>query len=244
MMISVCFIYLLRKPLPTNCEPPYNAQHVSSDFRVQFIVRRFKKTAPKIKFPRPEVLRNSQRVLKTMSSSPTHRSSYEFGEFRIDRLDRVLMRDGELVPLTPKVFDLLLLLIENHGHVVGKERLMSEVWPDTFVEEGNLTQNISVLRKALGEKQYIQTIPRRGYRFVGDIRLAAEPHAELIIEEHSRAQIIIDESGNDSVGRVGAKGDRALINRRRGLSTARQKFLLSSAGLTVAILARSEERRV
>jgi len=82
-----------------------------------------------------------------MSSSPTHRSSYEFGEFRIDRLDRVLMRDGELVPLTPKVFDLLLLLIENHGHVVGKERLMSEVWPDTFVEEGNLTQNISVLRK-------------------------------------------------------------------------------------------------
>jgi DNA-binding winged helix-turn-helix (wHTH) protein/TolB-like protein/Flp pilus assembly protein TadD len=129
-----------------------------------------------------------------MSASPENHSSYEFGEFRIDRLDRVLMKDGRLVPLTPKVFDLLLLLIENHGHVVGKDRLMSEVWPDTFVEEGNLTQNISVLRKALGEKRYIQTIPRRGYRFVGDIRLVGEDHEEVIIQEHSRSRILISES--------------------------------------------------
>ena len=128
-----------------------------------------------------------------MSSSPENGSSYEFGEFRIDRLDRVLMKDGRLVPLTPKVFDLLLLLIENHGHVVGKERLMSEVWPDTFVEEGNLTQNISVLRKALGEKVYIQTIPRRGYRFVGDIRLVQRDDEEVIIHEHTLSRTVINE---------------------------------------------------
>jgi DNA-binding winged helix-turn-helix (wHTH) protein len=132
-----------------------------------------------------------------VSSSPENRSSYEFGEFRLDRLDRVLLRDGQLVPLTPKVFDLLLLLIENHGHVVGKERLMKEVWPDTFVEEGNLTQSISVLRKALGEKRYIQTIPRRGYRFVGHIHESVtETH--LIVAEHSRARVIIEDHNGDA----------------------------------------------
>jgi DNA-binding winged helix-turn-helix (wHTH) protein/Tol biopolymer transport system component len=130
-----------------------------------------------------------------VSSNPEHRRSYEFGEFRVDCLDRVLLKDGQLVPLTPKVFDLLLLLIENHGHVVGKDRLMSEVWPDAFVEEGNLTQNISVLRKALGEKRYIQTIPRRGYRFVGHIHESVS-ETRLIVEEHSRARVIIEDSSD------------------------------------------------
>jgi DNA-binding winged helix-turn-helix (wHTH) protein/TolB-like protein/Tfp pilus assembly protein PilF len=132
-----------------------------------------------------------------MSSSPENRSSYEFGEFRIDCLDRVLTRDGQFVPLTPKVFDLLLLLIENHGHVVGKDRLMSEVWPDTFVEEGNLTQNISVLRKALSNSghQYIQTVPRHGYRFVGHVRELADQD-EIIIEEHSLARVVVEEGSS------------------------------------------------
>jgi len=128
-----------------------------------------------------------------VSSSPTNRNSFEFGDFRVDCSDRVLTRNGDLVPLTPKVFDLLLLLVENHGRVIRKEKLMSEVWPDTFVEEGNLTQNISVLRKALGEKRYIQTIPRRGYRFVGDIRVVSLADEELIIHEHSRSRIVISE---------------------------------------------------
>ncbi|MCA1579541.1 MAG: winged helix-turn-helix domain-containing protein [Acidobacteria bacterium] len=96
--------------------------------------------------------------------------SYEFGRFRLNTAERVLLREGELVPLTPKVFDILLTLVENSGQVVSKENLMKRVWPDTFVEEGNLTQNISLLRKALGETpggvQFIETVPRRGYRFV------------------------------------------------------------------------------
>src|SRR5689334_18516201 len=98
--------------------------------------------------------------------------SYEFGRFRLKVAERTLLREGEVVPLTPKVFDILLTLVENSGHVVSKEDLMKRVWPSTFVEEGNLTQNISLLRKALGESpggvQFIETVPRRGYRFIFD----------------------------------------------------------------------------
>src|ERR1044071_6778006 len=75
---------------------------------------------------------------------------YEFGRFRINTGDRVLLRDREIVALTPKVFDILLTLVESSGQVVSKDGLMKKVWPDTFVEEGNLTQSISLLRKALG----------------------------------------------------------------------------------------------
>lgn len=98
--------------------------------------------------------------------------SYEFGRFRLNAAERVLLREGELVSLTPKVFDILLTLVENSGQVVSKDDLMKRVWPDTYVEEGNLTQNISLLRKALGETpggmQFIETVPRRGYRFVAE----------------------------------------------------------------------------
>src|SRR5215203_2696999 len=105
-----------------------------------------------------------------MSQQDSH--SYEFGRFRLKTAERVLLREGELVPLTPKVFDILVTLVEHGGQVVAKDDLMKRVWPNTFVEEGNLTQNISLLRKALGESpggvQFIETVPRRGYRFVAD----------------------------------------------------------------------------
>ena len=98
---------------------------------------------------------------------------YAFGAFRLDADERVLFGEGGAVPLTPKAFDTLLALVENSGHVLGKEELMKRVWPDSFVEENNLAQNISALRKALGEesggRKYIETVPRRGYRFVADV---------------------------------------------------------------------------
>jgi DNA-binding winged helix-turn-helix (wHTH) protein/TolB-like protein/Flp pilus assembly protein TadD len=98
---------------------------------------------------------------------------YEFGRFRLNSDERVLLRGEEFVPLTPKAFDILLTLLENDGRIVRKDDLMKKVWPDTFVEEGNLTQNVSVLRKALGESangpQFIETVPRRGYRFVASV---------------------------------------------------------------------------
>src|SRR6185503_1734692 len=100
-------------------------------------------------------------------------ASYEFGRFRVKAEERVLRRGDELVALTPKAFDILLTLLENAGRIVNKEDLMKKVWPKTFVEEGNLTQNISLLRKALGESatgpQFIETVPRRGYRFVAPV---------------------------------------------------------------------------
>ena len=103
-----------------------------------------------------------------MSEQPQH--FYEFGRFRVNTGDRLLVRDQEIVQLTPKVFDILLALVESSGQVISKDSLMKRVWPDSFVEEGNLTQNISLLRKALGEgqngHQYIETVARRGYRFV------------------------------------------------------------------------------
>lgn len=99
--------------------------------------------------------------------------SYEFGRFRVKSDERVLLRGHDLVSLTPKAFDILLTLLENDGRIVPKDDLMKKVWPNTFVEEGNLTQNVSLLRKALGESangpQFIETVPRRGYRFVAAV---------------------------------------------------------------------------
>ena len=96
---------------------------------------------------------------------------YEFGPFRLDAAERVLLREGHPVSLSPKAFGVLQLLVESSGHIVEKDELMDRVWADTFVEEGNLKVTVSVLRKALeegaGESQYIETVPRRGYRFVG-----------------------------------------------------------------------------
>lgn len=102
---------------------------------------------------------------------------YEFGPFRIDVADRLLLREGEAVPVTPKAFETLLVLVERRGHTVEKDELMRRLWPDTFVEEANLTNNISLLRKALNESpghEYIHTVPRRGYRFVAELRQVSE----------------------------------------------------------------------
>ena len=105
---------------------------------------------------------------------------YEFGEFHVDAAKRLLMRrNGETIPLTPKVFDTLLYLVEHHGVVLDKDELMQAIWPHTVVEENNLNQSISALRRVLGESRgenrYIATVPGRGYRFVADVKTAAAP---------------------------------------------------------------------
>src|SRR5262245_12316174 len=110
----------------------------------------------------------------------------------MDTCQRLLMRNEELVPVTPKAFDTLLVLVERSGKVVEKSELMNLLWPDTFVEEGNLTFNISTLRKALGRNsengQYIETIPRRGYRFVASVREVKTKTADLTVAEDDRWQ--------------------------------------------------------
>src|SRR5271157_3632607 len=99
----------------------------------------------------------------------TTKHFFEFGRFRLDPAEKVLFADGQPVPLTLKAFETLLALVESSGHVLEKDELLKRVWPSTFVEEGTLAQNIATLRKALGEgpdqRSYIETVPRRGYRF-------------------------------------------------------------------------------
>src|SRR6516162_6226381 len=103
---------------------------------------------------------------------------YTFGPFRIDFDQRLLFRAGDSVPLAPKAFDTLAVLVERQGRVVEKAVLLRLVWPDTFVEENNLTQNISALRKAFGDQGYIETIPRRGYRFMIDVEAGSASDAQ------------------------------------------------------------------
>jgi DNA-binding winged helix-turn-helix (wHTH) protein/Tol biopolymer transport system component len=130
--------------------------------------------------------RNAQFKLKDSSQSAMLRQTehfYDFSPFRLDLERRVLLREGKVVPLTPKLFDTLLALVERHQDIVSKDELLKFVWPDSFVEEGNLTQNISMLRKLLGENaddpHFIETIPRRGYRFVAEVREIMGQKAEL-----------------------------------------------------------------
>ncbi len=133
---------------------------------------------------------------------------YEFGPFRIDAVERLLSREGEVVPLTPKVFDTLLVLVENSGHILSKDDVMKTVWPDTVVEEANLTKNISTLRKALGEtpdeNQYIETIPWRGYRFVASVRKVGDEKADFIVEERSWSRVLIEQAGDKPASGVGS----------------------------------------
>jgi TolB-like protein/DNA-binding winged helix-turn-helix (wHTH) protein/Flp pilus assembly protein TadD len=96
---------------------------------------------------------------------------YEFGPFHLDPAERKLLRSNEIVALTPKAFDTLVLLVRNSGHLMEKEKLIGMLWPNTFVEEGSLSNAIFLLRKALGEDPaFIETVPRRGYRFTGAVR--------------------------------------------------------------------------
>jgi TolB-like protein/Flp pilus assembly protein TadD len=104
-------------------------------------------------------------------------SVYQFDDFHVDPVERVLRRAGAIVPLTPRVFDTLLYFVRHHGRVLEKDELMREIWPDAVVEENNLTQNVSTLRQALGEaggeRRYIVTVPGRGYRFAARVRGSA-----------------------------------------------------------------------
>jgi pimeloyl-ACP methyl ester carboxylesterase/DNA-binding winged helix-turn-helix (wHTH) protein len=124
---------------------------------------------------------------------------YTFGRFRLDGAERLLFDDGRPIQLPPKAFDTLLLLVENQGRVLSKERMLSEIWEDSFVEENNLAQNISLLRKALKESaasKFIETVPKFGYRFIADVD-AADPNAEVF--ESTRARIFVDDGNGGPV---------------------------------------------
>jgi DNA-binding winged helix-turn-helix (wHTH) protein/TolB-like protein/Flp pilus assembly protein TadD len=126
---------------------------------------------------------------------------YEFGEFRLEPDERQLLRAGEVVPLKPKAFDLLLVLVSDSGHLVSKEELLNKVWHDSNVEEANISHNIYKLREALGDgrngEKYIENIPRRGYRFVAQVTEVRDEGVELLVQEHARAHVVIEEEARE-----------------------------------------------
>jgi DNA-binding winged helix-turn-helix (wHTH) protein/Tol biopolymer transport system component len=130
-----------------------------------------------------------------MTTDP--RIVYEFGPFRMDPDKQVLLRENQPIPVTPKAFETLLALVRRSREVVTKEELLKEIWPDSFVEESNLSQNIFMLRKALGDtaesRQYIVTLPGRGYRFAASVRTVTEQGEVLVAHARARTQIVIEE---------------------------------------------------
>lgn len=131
--------------------------------------------------------------------SGTDKHAYEFGPFRLDVAEGRLSSAGEIIPLTPKAFEVLLALVSDAGNLLPKQALMQKVWPDSFVEENNLADNISTLRKVLGDDarapKYIETVPRRGYRFVAAVKEVTGEGGALLLAEHVRSRIVIEEQG-------------------------------------------------
>jgi len=161
---------------------------------------------------------------------------YEFGEFRLYVEERLLLRGRNPLPLTPKLFDALLFFVQNSGHLLLKDELMKQLWPDSFVEEVNLSQSISRLRKILGEtasRQYIATVAGQGYRFVAEVKQVAngqETADALVIESHTRERVVVEEEG-------GPEADRLMIGHALPARTQRRrKFWLIPLVLGLAAL--------
>jgi DNA-binding winged helix-turn-helix (wHTH) protein/TolB-like protein len=162
---------------------------------------------------------------------------FEFGEFRLDPEKHRLLRDGEIVGLTPKAVETLCVLVQRHGKLVERGDLMSSVWTDVAVEDGNLTVTVSMLRKALGEygngRKFIETVPRLGYKFVADVRQVFEEVPTLIVEKQTSGRIVIDEQ--ITFGRKTLEGSGlpllSLHPQRRTLLFAAGALLILAVGL-------------
>lgn len=175
---------------------------------------------------------------------------FNFKNFTLDLEKRLLLRDGEPVPLTPKAFDTLALLVRRSGHVVGKDELLDEIWADAFVEESTIAQNVFTLRKALGQNhtgnQFIETVPKHGYRFIADVKAIngatngkpeIGPHRAapdiIVSEKISDAEIGDAETGNAEIGNAetvdaASKDARANENEERDFATVNVKADVAS----------------
>ncbi len=155
---------------------------------------------------------------------------YEFGPFRVDPEKQVLLRDNQPVSVTPKTFETLLVLVRHSREVVTKDYLMKELWPDSFVEEANLSQNIFMLRKALGDspeaRRYIVTLPGKGYRFTAEVRTVTE-HDNVVIASRSRSEIVLEKVDRETADApVESAAAEKRFGRKRGLALAAAVALL------------------
>ena len=165
---------------------------------------------------------------------------YEFAEFSFDSKNKVLFMRGEIVQLAPKACALLDVFIKNAGKLIGKDELMNQVWADTFVEEANLTHHISALRKALGEdkngRKFIETIPRKGYRFVAKISEQKDDAAEIVISEKISARAVEEvKIETDENGQLQAAESPLLLSGEARSWKTYLKFLTPAVGLILLL---------
>src|SRR5581483_3019665 len=167
--------------------------------------------------------------------------SFEFGPYRLDPAKRLLTRHGKSVALPPKTFDLLLLLVDSRGRVLTKKELMSLLWSDTFVEEANLSFQISTLRKALDEggTEWIETLPRYGYRFKGEVsEVDLNSEADVSLAPEKTETVAAHGSGGGSVEGRPIGAERASAFWRARANVPRRAFFVVPLGLAwlVAVL--------
>jgi eukaryotic-like serine/threonine-protein kinase len=171
------------------------------------------------------------------SADQNIKKRYEFAPFLVDTDKEMLFRDGDPIALTPKTFQLLLALLRRPNELVTKDELMKAIWPDTFVEETNLTRNIFSLRKALGETEhsrYIVTVPGQGYRFARDVRVLSEPELTILAAQHSKVQVQVRETNSWAKMSVAAVillsvaiGAARLLMHRRAVLTEKDTVVLT-----------------
>lgn len=175
--------------------------------------------------------------MTVVSHPPNH--LYQFGPFHLEVANRRLLRDGEPVALTPKEFDLLLILLEGRGQLVDKAELIDKLWAGVFVEENTLTRTVSRLRRNLGEnsgeQRYIETVPKHGYRFIGQVTEIAGDDEELVIETETSSHILIEEAAAPTAPLAKIDADRMTPGTGPRPAFDGRGLLLAAAG--VALLA-------
>lgn len=166
---------------------------------------------------------------------------YEFGPYQLDTTECRLWRNGELVQLTPKAFETLALLVERNGHLVEKDEMMKALWPDNFVEEANLTNNVYALRKILDKEQdgqsYIETVPKRGYRFTASVRELPFTGEELVLERQTRTRIVTEERTDSGKSAEDLHERLSLTAASRKSGTRRWRAVLVVAALCLLLSA-------